>query len=186
MCWTARCGLVPCCQQNWWKGCSANDCSHMSPSLPFRRAHVERGPASGVAPSRSAVAILHCALCATSVGDLCMAVQHVPVPGPPALSTMACCSGDISLCGFAASTASAASEIVCLCLSHTCCHATRPSRHILFCNQRHAILTRPLHLTRFPNQNKDTSHTPGQLLFCSSSSRSLPPQTDCWVALARV
>ena len=38
---------------------------HMSPSLPFRRAHVEHGPASGVAPSRSVVTILHHAFCVT-------------------------------------------------------------------------------------------------------------------------
>ena len=76
-----------------WKGCSVSDCSHTSPLFPFRRAHVERGPVSGVAPSRSAVAILHCAFCASSVGGLCMAVQLVPVPGPPALSMIACCSG---------------------------------------------------------------------------------------------
>ena len=116
VCWTARCGLVlapPYWQQNGWKGCAARDCSHMSPSLPFRRAHVERGPASGVAPSRSDVAILHCAFCANSVGDLCMAIQHVPVPGPPALSMMACCSGSISLCSFAACTEfSAAAKIL--------------------------------------------------------------------------
>ena len=47
------------------------------------RARAERGPASGVAPSRNAVAILHCAFCASSVGDVCMAVQHVPVPSSP-------------------------------------------------------------------------------------------------------
>ena len=80
--------------------------------MPFRRAHVERGPASGVAPGRSAVAILHFAFCANSVGDLCMAVQHVPAPGPPALSMMSCCSGGISSCSFAACTASAAAKIL--------------------------------------------------------------------------
>ena len=40
--WTARCGLFlapPYLQQNGWKGCAARDCSHMSPSLPFRKAH---------------------------------------------------------------------------------------------------------------------------------------------------
>ena len=113
--WTARCGLLqapPYWQQNGWEWCSARNCSHMSPSLPFRRAHMERGPASGVAPSRSAVAILHCAFCASSVGDLCMSLQHVPVPGPPALSKMACCSGSISQCSFAACTASAVDHIL--------------------------------------------------------------------------
>ena len=41
-----------------------------------------------------------------------MAVQHVPVPGPPELSMMACCSGGISPCSFAACTASAADRIL--------------------------------------------------------------------------
>ena len=50
---------------------------------------MEREPASGVAPSRSAIAILHGAFCASSVGDLCISVQYVPVPGPPALSMVA-------------------------------------------------------------------------------------------------
>ena len=77
--WTARCGLVlapPYWQQKRRKGCSAAT-AHVSPSFLFRGAHVERGPASGVAPSRSPVATLHCAFCACSVVDLCMAVQHV-------------------------------------------------------------------------------------------------------------
>ena len=91
----------PYLQQKGWNGCVARDCSHMSPSLPFLRAHADRRPASGVAPSRNAVAILHCAFCGSSVGDLSMAVQHVPVPGAPALSMMACCSESISLCSFA-------------------------------------------------------------------------------------
>ena len=102
--------LLPYLQQNGWKGCSHHCfCQQMSPSLPFRS---ERGRASGVAPSRSAVAILHCTFCANSVGDLCIAVQYVPVPGPPALSMMACCSGGILLCSFAACTASAAAKIL--------------------------------------------------------------------------
>ena len=100
------------CSRTGWKGCAARECSHMSPSLPFRRAHVERGLASGVAPRRGAVAILYCAFCASSVGDLCMAVQHVPVPGPPSLSMMAGCSRGISLCSFAACTAIAAAKIL--------------------------------------------------------------------------
>ena len=58
------------------------------------------------------MAILHCAFCASSIGDLCMAVQHVPLPGPPALSMTACYSGSISLCSFAACTASAADRIL--------------------------------------------------------------------------
>ena len=48
-----------------------------------------RGPASGGGPSRKAVAILHCAFCRISVGDLCMAVQIVADPCPPARSMMA-------------------------------------------------------------------------------------------------
>ena len=124
VCWTARCGLAlapPCLQQNGWKGCVARDCWHMSPSLHFRRAHVERRPASGVAPSRNAVAVLHCAFCASSVGDLCMAVQHVPVPRFSALSIMACCSGGI----FAACTASAADKILDCCKRHVPSQALR-------------------------------------------------------------
>ena len=88
--------------------------------------HVDRGPASGVAPSRNAVAVLHCAFCASSVGDLCMAVQHMPVPGPPALSMMACCSGGISLCSLAACTTSAADRIL------DCSFANAMSRARLF------------------------------------------------------
>ena len=105
-------GSSPYLQQNGWNGCVARDCSHTCPSLSCLRAHTERGPASGVAPSHSAVAILHCAFCANSVGDLCIAVQLVPVPGPPALSIMACCSGDSSACNLAAWTASAADRIL--------------------------------------------------------------------------
>ena len=58
------------------------------------------------------MANLNCAFYASSVGDLCMDVQHQPVPGPPALSMIACCSGSISLCSFAACTASAADRIL--------------------------------------------------------------------------
>ena len=72
-------------------------------------------------PSRNAAAILHCAFCGSSVGDLCMAVQHVPVPGPPALSMVACCSGNISLC-----TASGADRIL------DCSSAKAMSRAKLF------------------------------------------------------
>ena len=71
------------CSKKGWNGCVARDCLHMSPSLPFLRAHVDRGPASGVAPRSNAVAILHCAFCGSSVRDLCMAVQHVPASGLP-------------------------------------------------------------------------------------------------------
>ena len=113
-------------QQKGWKGCSASYCLHMSPSFPFRRAHVERGPASGVAPSRSAVATLHCGFCASSVGDLSMAVQHVPVLSPPAPSMIACCSGDMSPCNFAACTASAADRTL------DCIFANAMSRARLF------------------------------------------------------
>ena len=65
---------------------TVHSCPHHRPSSGHTWS---AGLASGVAPSRNAVAILHCAFCASSVGDLCMAVQHVPV-GPPALSMMAC------------------------------------------------------------------------------------------------
>ena len=64
-------------QQKEWNGCDARDGSHMRPSLSYFNAHTERGPASGAAPRRNAVAILHCAFCATSLGDLCTAVQLV-------------------------------------------------------------------------------------------------------------
>ena len=89
--WTVRSGpgSLPYLQQNEWNWSVGRDCSHMSPSLPSRKAHVERGPVSGVTPSRSAVAIIHRTFCNTSVGDLCMVVQFVPVPGPPALSVIA-------------------------------------------------------------------------------------------------
>ena len=53
----------PYLQQRGWNGCVTRDCSHKSPSLPLRRAHVERGPASDVALSLKVVAILHCAVC---------------------------------------------------------------------------------------------------------------------------
>ena len=56
------------------------------PHLAFAQRHTKiADTAFGAAPSRNAVAILHCAFCGSSVGDLCMAVQHVPVLGPPHL-----------------------------------------------------------------------------------------------------
>ena len=55
-----------------------------------------------------------------------MAVQHVPLPGPPALSMMACCSGSISLISFAACTDSAADKIL------DCSLANNMSRARLF------------------------------------------------------
>ena len=86
--WTVRCGLAlapPYMQKKGVKRVLRQRLLAHG-SMPFRRAHVERGPASGVAPSRDAVAILHCAFCASSVGDLCMAVQHEPVARLFALS----------------------------------------------------------------------------------------------------
>ena len=64
--WTARCGLAP--------GSSVlAGGTGASPEIARTRPH----------HCLSASSIAH------SVGDLCMAVQHVPVPGPPALSMMA-------------------------------------------------------------------------------------------------
>ena len=137
----------------------------MSPSLPFLRAHVERGPASGVAPSRNAVAILHCT---SSVGDLNMAVQHVPVPSPPALSIVACCSGGISLCSFAACcTASAAAKI----LECKLCKRHVPSQAL-----RRDIVSR-LHRSRADDLCSPLNWCPR---VCLVQFAGLGPQSSLW------
>ena len=110
---TARCGLAlapPNLQQKECNGCFASECSHMFPSLPLRKAHVARGPASGVKHSRSAFSNARSAVFLS--GNLCMAIRVVPVQHSPALSMMACCSGGNCWCNFAACTASAAEWIL--------------------------------------------------------------------------
>ena len=55
------------CSRKGWYGSFTSDCSHISPSSPFRWGHVACGPASGGIPSFSAVAILRCTFCTSSV-----------------------------------------------------------------------------------------------------------------------
>ena len=117
--WTARCRGAVCF---WLRPILTSKTGGMdaSPETVHTRAHLcpalEHIQSAGQHPaSRQATApwpILHCAFCANSVGDLCIVVQLVPVPGPPALSIMACCSGDSSACNLAAWTASAADRIL--------------------------------------------------------------------------
>ena len=82
--------LPPYLQQNGWNGWR---CQRLFEHVTIIALHQStRRSRTSVWAWRQVLTLwpfLRCAFCGSSVCDLCMAVQHVPVPGPPALSMMA-------------------------------------------------------------------------------------------------